>query len=83
MLAVATAFSAFGEVFVKGATEGNAASADVEGELGLGGSATDGSTDATWTWTKGSWNRNDGNNDEYKASVTPAALTMAYSPLTL
>lgn len=77
-LTPADPFTAFGQVFLKGVTDQQGAGAEIEGELGVGTTGSDGSTDAAWTWTKAAFNVDDGNNDEYEATL-PARAAGAYA----
>ncbi len=69
----------YGQVWVNGVTEPAGQGAEIEGELGLGGVQSDGSTDGSWTWVSAAWGTDVGNNDEYRASLSPAPGAYAYA----
>jgi hypothetical protein len=63
----------YGQVYLRGVTDGTGAGAGIKGQLGVG---APGSDPATWTWTDATFNVDTGGgaNDEFQATLpTPAA----------
>ncbi|MDR0965202.1 MAG: hypothetical protein LBM75_01615, partial [Myxococcales bacterium] len=68
-----TSTTAYGQVYVAGITESEGAGTHIEGQLGYGAWGTDGSQNlASWHWSNATFNKDDGNNDEYEATLMPA-----------
>ena len=60
----------YAQVYVPGVTPGN--ENDIAASIGYSTSNTDPNTDnGSWTWVSASYNAASGNNNEYKATLTP------------
>jgi hypothetical protein len=61
----------YARVYVEGVTAGAGRGVGVKAQAGFG--AAGGTPDGSWTWVDAEWNADDGNNDEYRARLTPPA----------
>ncbi len=78
-IAVGAKVAIFGQVYVSGQTELNGARTDIEGQVGYGAQGTDGANEASWVWASAVFNKDDANNDEYKAELSPAVGAYGYA----
>ncbi|HEY3448158.1 MAG TPA: hypothetical protein VGK67_17505 [Myxococcales bacterium] len=78
-IAVGAKLAVFGQVYVENETSQTGTRPDVEGQLGYGAQGSEGSLDNTWVWTNAAFNKDDGNNDEYKADLSPALGSWSYA----
>jgi hypothetical protein len=63
--------TAYGQVWIDGATSGPGATEGLLAQLGFGPSNSNPNGNVAWTWVDASFNVNAGNNDEFKASLLP------------
>ncbi|MGC4117043.1 MAG: hypothetical protein QM765_21280 [Myxococcales bacterium] len=78
-IALGAKLTVYGQVYVETETNQAGARTDIEGQLGYGAQGTEGSVDNGWTWTNAAFNKDDGNNDEYKADLSPALGSYSYA----
>ncbi|MBI5547826.1 MAG: hypothetical protein HY901_28420, partial [Deltaproteobacteria bacterium] len=74
-----TGFTVFGQVYKAGVTNSAGRATDVQGQLGHGVAGTDGSTEASWTWTDADFGKDANNNDEYQGVLNPGEGNHAYA----
>ncbi len=65
--------TAYGQVWIEGATQFPGATPGLRAQLGFGPDGTAPSGNADWTWMDASFNTDAGNNDEFAASMLPDA----------
>jgi len=63
--------NAYGQVWIDGATNQPGATPGLRAQLGFGPQGTNPATDPGWMWVDASFNKDDGNNDEFVASLLP------------
>ncbi len=63
--------TAYGQVWIDGATSEPGPTPSLRAELGFGPEGTNPATDPAWVWTEASFNMDAGNNDEFMASMLP------------
>ena len=63
--------TAYGQVWIGGATEQPGATEGLLAQLGFGPSGSNPNGNAAWTWVDAAFNGNAGNNDEFMASLLP------------
>ena len=66
--------TAYGQVWIDGATSQPGATPGLLAQLGFGPSGSNPNGNAAWTWVDASFNTDSGNNDEYKASMLPETI---------
>jgi len=60
----------YGQVWKNGVTNGAGPGKDIVGHVGYGPTGSDPSTDTRWKWFPTTFNKQDGNNDEWAGQVT-------------
>ncbi|HSJ89118.1 MAG TPA: alpha-amylase family glycosyl hydrolase [Anaerolineales bacterium] len=63
--------TAYGQVWIDGATNQPGATPGLLAQLGFGPQGSNPNGNAAWTWTDATFNVDSGNNDEFKASMLP------------
>ena len=63
--------TAYGQVWIDGATNQPGATPSLRAELGFGPEGTDPATNTNWIWEEAEFNVDAGNNDEFMASMLP------------
>jgi hypothetical protein len=63
--------TAYGQVWIEGATSEPGPTPSLRAELGFGPEGTNPATDPAWVWTEAGFNADTGNNDEFMASMLP------------
>jgi len=63
--------TAYGQVWIDGATSAPGATPGLLAQLGLGPTGSNPAGNTAWTWVDASFNVDAGNNDEFKASMLP------------
>ncbi|MEN6408603.1 MAG: alpha-amylase, partial [Anaerolineaceae bacterium] len=66
--------TAYGQVWIDGATNQPGATPGLIAQLGFGPEGTDPARDGAWTWISAAFNVDAGNNDEFKAQMLPEAV---------
>jgi hypothetical protein len=66
--------TAYGQVWIDGATNQPGATPGLRAQLGFGPAGSNPAGNAAWTWVDAAFNVDAGNNDEFKASMLPEAL---------
>jgi hypothetical protein len=66
--------TAYGQVWIDGATSQAGATPGLLAQLGFGPAGSDPAGNPDWTWTDAVFNVDAGNNDEFKASMLPEAV---------
>ncbi len=66
--------TAYGQVWIDGATNQPGATDGLIAQLGFGPAGSNPNDNAAWTWVDATFNTDAGNNDEFKASMLPEAI---------
>jgi hypothetical protein len=66
--------TAYGQVWIDGATSAAGATDGLRAQLGFGPGGSDPAGDPAWVWVDASFNVDAGNNDEFMASLLPEAV---------
>jgi fibronectin type 3 domain-containing protein len=69
-LSVTGGLTAYGQVYIAGATEAAGRTPSLDAQLGYGPTGSD-PHGASWTWQDAGFNGNAGNNDEFVATINP------------
>jgi glycosidase len=65
--------TAYGQVWINGATNQSGATPTLKAQLGFGPAGSNPANNPAWTWVDAAFNTDSGNNDEFKASLLPEA----------
>jgi glycosidase/fibronectin type 3 domain-containing protein len=69
-LSVTGGLTAYGQVYIAGATEAAGRTPSLDAQLGYGPAGSDPHA-TSWTWLEAGFNGNSGNNDEFVATINP------------